>query len=68
MTTGRYLDLFETSFVIARLPAYLKNRTSRLVKSPKLLFTDVGIAAHLAGVLAREAAREPIENALQIRP
>lgn len=50
MTTGRYLDLLETSFVIARLPAYLKNRTSRLIKSPKLLFTDVGIAAHLAGV------------------
>ncbi len=50
MTTGRYLDLLETSFVIARLPAYLKNRTSRLIKSPKLLFTDVGLAAHLAGV------------------
>lgn len=50
MTTARYLDLLETSFVIARLPAYLKNRTSRLIKSPKLLFTDVGIAAHLAGV------------------
>jgi predicted AAA+ superfamily ATPase len=50
MTTGRYLDLLETSFVIARLPAYLKSRTSRLIKSPKLLFTDVGIAAHLAGV------------------
>jgi predicted AAA+ superfamily ATPase len=50
MTTARYLDLLETSFVIARLPAYLKNRTSRLIKSPKLLFTDVGIAAHMAGV------------------
>jgi predicted AAA+ superfamily ATPase len=50
VTTARYLDLLETSFVIARLPAYLKNRTSRLIKSPKLLFTDVGIAAYLAGV------------------
>ena len=49
VTTGRYLNLMETSFVIDRLPPYLGNRSSRLIKTPKLYFTDSGIAAHLTG-------------------
>ena len=49
-TAGRYLQLMETSFLIERLPPFLKNRSSRLIKSPKLYFTDSGLAAHLAGV------------------
>jgi hypothetical protein len=50
VTAGRYLNLLETSFLIRRLPPFLKNRSSRLVKSPKLFFTDSGLAAHLAGI------------------
>jgi len=50
VTCGRYLNLLETSFLIRRLPPFLKNRSSRLIKSPKLLFTDSGLAAHLAGI------------------
>jgi len=53
-TAGRYLDLLATSFLIHRLPPFLKNRSSRLIKSPKLLFTDSGLAAHLAGVATLE--------------
>jgi predicted AAA+ superfamily ATPase len=34
VTAGRYLDLLEASFLIRRLPPFLKNRSSRLVKSP----------------------------------
>jgi len=49
-TAGRYLDLLEASFLIHRLPPFLKNRSSRLVKSPKLHFTDSGLAAHMAGI------------------
>jgi len=49
-TAKRYLDLLETSFLIRKLPPYLGNRTSRLVKSPKLHFTDSGLAAHMAGM------------------
>jgi hypothetical protein len=54
VTAGRYLDLLETSFLIRRLPPFLKNRSSRLVKSPKLHFTDSGLAAHLAGITSLE--------------
>ncbi len=49
-TAGRYLDLLEASFLIRRLPPFLKNRSSRLVKSPKLYFTDSGLAAYLGGI------------------
>jgi hypothetical protein len=58
VTAGRYLDLLETSFLIRRLPPFLKNRSSRLVKSPKLHFTDSGLAAHIAGVTALEPGRD----------
>ena len=50
VTAGRYLDLLETSFLIRRLPPFRKNRSSRLIKSPKLYFTDSGLAAHMAGI------------------
>jgi len=48
-TTSRYLGLAETSFVLHRLPPYLRNKASRLIKSPKLYFTDSGLACHLQG-------------------
>jgi predicted AAA+ superfamily ATPase len=49
-TAGRYLGLLEASFLARRIPPFLKNRSSRLVKSPKLFITDSGLAAYLAGV------------------
>jgi len=50
MTTSRYLALLETSFVIMRLPPYLRNRSSRLVKSPKIYITDSGLAGYLTAI------------------
>jgi predicted AAA+ superfamily ATPase len=58
VTAGRYLDLLEASFLIRRLPPFLKNRSSRLVKSPKLHFSDSGLAAHMAGITAFESGRD----------
>jgi hypothetical protein len=60
VTAGRYLSLLETSFLIRRLPPFLKNRSSRLVKSPKLHFTDSGLAAHLAGIAVLEPGRDDL--------
>jgi predicted AAA+ superfamily ATPase len=60
VTAGRYLDLLETSFLIRRLPPFLKNRSSRLVKSPKLHFTDSGLAAHMAGLTTLEPGRDDL--------
>ena len=49
-TASRYLHLLETSFLIRRIPPFLKNRSQRLIKSPKLYVTDSGLACYLAGV------------------
>ena len=48
-TAHRYLNLLETSYQLVRIPAFAVSRTKRLVKSPKLFWTDTGLAAHLAG-------------------
>ncbi len=49
-TTSRYLSLLETTFVITRLAPYLRNRASRLIKSPKIYISDAGLACYLAGL------------------
>jgi predicted AAA+ superfamily ATPase len=48
-TAHQYINLLETSYQAVRLPAYARNRTTRLIKSPKLYWTDTGLALHLAG-------------------
>jgi hypothetical protein len=59
-TAGRYVSLLEVSFLVRRLPPFLGNRSSRLVKSPKLFFTDSGLAAHMAGVTTLEPGRDDL--------
>ncbi len=48
-TVHRYLNLLETSFQLVRLEPYSVNRTKRLIKSPKLYWSDTGLALHLSG-------------------
>lgn len=48
-TVHRYLGLLEASYQLVRVPAYAVNRTKRLVKTPKLYWSDSGLAMHLAG-------------------
>ncbi|MDE0627338.1 MAG: ATP-binding protein [Bryobacterales bacterium] len=48
-TVQRYLNLLETSFQLVRLSPYAVNRTKRLVKSPKLYWSDPALALWLSG-------------------
>ena len=48
-TVQRYLDLLETSFQLVRLPAFAVNRTKRLIKGPKLYWSDPALAFWLSG-------------------
>ena len=48
-TAHRYMNLLEVSGLLFRLPAYSVNRGKRLVKSPKIMWIDSGIASFLAG-------------------
>ncbi|MBM4276737.1 MAG: ATP-binding protein [Deltaproteobacteria bacterium] len=48
--TSRYISLLETSYVISKLNPYLRNRASRLIKSPKVYISDSGLACFMVGV------------------
>jgi uncharacterized protein len=64
-TTTRYMQLAESSFLLRRLPPFLSNRTSRLIRSPKLYIVDSGLAGHLAGVETLKGHNgEPLRGAL----
>jgi len=64
-TTSRYLSLFEESFIITRIQPYLGNRSSRLIKSPKLYLSDAGLASYLAGLELSPAIRsDPLYGAI----
>ena len=45
----RFMNLMETSYQAVRLQAYAVNRTRRLIKAPKLYWSDTALALHLAG-------------------
>ena len=47
-TVHRWLNLLETSYLLARIPAYSVNRTKRLIKAPRLYWSDTGLAMHLS--------------------
>jgi len=49
-TTHRYLNLLETGCLVTRIRPYATNPNVALVKTPKLLWTDCGLAAALAGI------------------
>ena len=49
-TVRNWLDLLDRSYILFRLPPFHANIRKRLVKTPKLYFYDVGLAAHLIGI------------------
>lgn len=48
-TLKRYLSMLEMIFIIYRLPAWSVNLGKRLIKAPKIMFCDTGLACHLLG-------------------
>ncbi|MFO8073828.1 MAG: ATP-binding protein [Polyangia bacterium] len=48
-TAKRWLSVLRASFVVHLVEAFHTNRTTRLVKSPKLYFLDAGLCAYLTG-------------------
>ena len=59
-TAQRYLDLLEASFQLVRLAPFSVNRTRRLIKSPKLYWSDPALAWWLGG--AGPASGAHLEN------
>lgn len=64
-TVREWLTVLETSYIIFRLPPYYANISKRLVKSPKIYFCDVGLAAYLLGIEnAGQVATHPLRGPL----
>lgn len=64
-TVRNWLSLLEASYVIKLLPPYHRNYNKRLVKTPKLFFLDVGLAAALIGITdAVQIATHPLRGPL----
>lgn len=49
VTIKEWLGVLESSFIIKLVHPFHSNKTKRLIKSPKLYFLDMGLAAHLCG-------------------
>lgn len=70
MTINSWMSVLETSYIVFKLQPHYENFSKRLVKSPKLYFTDTGLACALLGLqgpeeLALHWARGALfENAL----
>lgn len=64
-TAQAWLDLLQTSYIVHVLPPWFTNTGKRLVKSPKLYFSDVGLACWLLGLRsAEQVARDPLWGSL----
>lgn len=64
-TLKEWLSVLEASFVVYRLQPYYNNFGKRFTKSPKIYFTDVGLAAHLLGLTSPEqVSRDPLLGGL----
>jgi len=63
-TVQRWLSILEASFAITLLPAFSESRAKRLIKTPKLYFSDTGLGLHLADVRdVDDLARRPAGGA-----
>ncbi len=60
-TVFRYINLLETTYLLEKLPAYSINRSKRLIKSPKIMWLDPGLASFLCGHYSTESLKDSRE-------
>ncbi|MBW1775977.1 MAG: ATP-binding protein [Deltaproteobacteria bacterium] len=64
-TIRNWLSVLKASYVVFELPPFFENVQKRVIKSPKIYFTDVGLAAFLLGIhTAEQASRDPLRGNL----
>jgi uncharacterized protein len=60
-TLNEWLSVLEASFIIFRLPPWFENANKRAIKTPKLYFTEPGLAAWLLEIeTPRQVSRDPL--------
>jgi len=64
-TIRNWISVLKASYVLFELPPFFENVRKRLIKAPKIFFTDVGLAAFLLGIHTEEqASRDPLRGNL----
>ena len=64
-TIMEWLSVLEASFVIIMLKPYYENFGKRVIKSPKLYFTDIGLASYMLEInTIEQISRDPSRGSL----
>lgn len=64
-TVKHWISILEASYIVFRLQPYFENFGKRMIKSPKLYFTDTGLAAYLLGIENEvQMSRDPLRGHL----
>lgn len=64
-TINHWISVLQASFLIRLLPPYFENFGKQVIKSPKLYFTDVGLAAYLLEIESlSQIDRDPLRGNL----
>lgn len=65
VTSKRWLSILRASYIVELLPPHHENFKKRLIKSPKLYFSDTGLLCHLLGVRKADDLRvHPLRGAI----
>ncbi|MDO8695246.1 MAG: ATP-binding protein [Sheuella sp.] len=60
-TIKSWLAILEASYVIFRLPPYYENFGKRVIKTPKIYFTDTGLLCYMLGIeRVEQVGRDPL--------
>lgn len=57
-TAKKWLSILECSFIIKLLRPHYRNFNKRLIKSPKIYFTDTGLMCHLLKIRSSDELRQ----------
>lgn len=64
-TVKQWFSILEASFILFKIQPYFENFGKRIVKSPKIYFTDVGVVCYLLGIQnLTQLERDPLRGQL----
>ncbi len=64
-TLSEWLSVLEASYVVYKLKPYFSNITKQQIKSPKIYFTEIGLASYLLGIeTENQVNRDPLRGNL----
>jgi len=64
-TIKNWISVLKASFVVFELSPFFENIRKRVIKSPKIYFSDVGLATYLLGIeTSDQVSRDPLRGGL----